>query len=158
MKKFALALTAVFVLAIACGGGTPDQVVQKYIDAAISGNGDGVVSCLSSQSIEELDGFIEHLRANPETSMEQFASIGVEFTADEIENLTAGQFLTAKFGNEEASASMPDPSDVTIGETVISEDGQTATVSITVDDDEINIELVLEEGKWKISDLYLGNI
>jgi len=153
MKKFALALAAVFVLAIACGGGgTPDQVVQKFLDAWNSADGDAVVNCMSSQGLEELDGYIEILRAAPEASVEQLATMGIEFTPEEIENLTVGQFLTAMLSNEEAATSMPDLSNVVIGETTISEDGQSATVVVTTDGDEGDLELVLEDGNWKISE------
>jgi len=152
MKKFALALAAIFVLAIACGGGgTPDQVVQKFLDAWNSADGDGVVGCMSSDGIAELGGYIELLKADPEASVTQLATLGIEFTTEEVENLTVGQFLTAMLGNEVAATSMPDLSDVTIGETVISEDGQSATVAVTADGDEEELELILEDGNWKIS-------
>ncbi len=153
MKKFALALAAIFVLAIACGGGgTPDQVVQKFLDAWNSADGDGVVSCMSSDGLSDLNGYIDILRAAPEASVEQLATMGIEFTTEEVENLTVAQFLTAMLSNEEAASSMPDLSNVEIGEATISEDGQNATVVVIADGDEEELELILEDGNWKISE------
>jgi hypothetical protein len=153
MKKFTLTLAAVFVLAIACGDSdTPDQVVIKFVDAWNTGDGDGIVACMSSDGLSELDGYIAIFRADPETSVEQLAMIGVEFTPEEVENLTVGQFLTAMLSNEEAASSMPDLSDVVIGETTISEDGQSATVAVTTNGEEEELGLILEDGSWKISE------
>lgn len=152
MKKFAIALTAIFVLAVACGSaGTPEQVVQKFLDTWNSGNGDGVASCMSSEGLIELDGFIEVLRTEPDESVAQLATMGLEFTPEEIANLTVGQFLTAMLSSEIASADMPDLSNVVIGETTISEDGQSAVVDVTTDGEEEELELILEDGSWKIS-------
>ncbi len=152
MKKFAIALAAIFVLAVACGSaGTPEQVVQKFLDAWNSGDGDGVASCMSSEGLIELDGFIEILRAAPDESVAQLAMMGLEFTPEEVADLTVGQFLTAMLSSEMASADMPDLSDVVIGETTISEDGQSAVVDVTTDGEEEELELILEDGSWKIS-------
>ncbi len=153
MKKFALALAAVLVLAMACGGGaaTPEQVVQRFLEAWNSGDGDGVVGCMSSEGLVELDGFIEILRAAPDESVAQLAMMGIEFTPEEVAELTVGQFLGAMLTSEAASADMPDLSNVEIGETVIAEDGQTAVVNVTADGESEELELVLEDGNWKIS-------
>ncbi len=152
MKKYAIALAAIFVLAVACGSaGTPEQVVQKFLDAWNNGDGDGVVSCMSSESLIELDGFIEILRVAPDESVAQLAMMGLEFTPEEVADLTAGQFFTAMLTSEAGSAEMPDLSNVVIGETTISEDGQSAIVNITADGEEEELELLLEDGSWKIS-------
>ena len=152
MKKYALALVAVFVLVMACGGGaTPDQVVQKFLEAWNSGDGDGVVGCMSSEGLVDLDGFIEIMRASPDESAEQLASMGLEFTPEEVAELTVAQFLSGMLSSEEASSEMPDLSNVEIGETVIAEDGQTAVVHVTADGESEELELVLEDGNWKIN-------
>ncbi len=152
MKKFALALAAIFVLAVACGSaGTPEQVVQKFIEAWNNGDGDGVAACMSSEGLAELDGFIEIMRAAPDESVAQLAMMGIELTPEEVAELTVGQFLGAMLSSEEASADMPDLSNVEIGETVIAEDGQTAVVNVSADGEEEELELILEDGNWKIS-------
>jgi len=150
MKKFALALAAVFVLAIACGGaGTPDQVVKKFIDAFQSGDGEAIVSCISADGLAELNASIESMKETPEESAGFLAMMGVEVTAEELANWTAADFLTAMMGSEMLAEEMPDFSNVEIGAAVI--DGETATVPVTVDGETEDIELVLEDGSWKIT-------
>jgi hypothetical protein len=157
MKKFALALTAVFVLAIACGGAaTPDQVVKKFIDAFQAKDGNAIIACVSAEGMAELDAQIEQMKATPEESVGFLAMMGVVVTADELANWTAGDFLTAMLGSEMLAAEMPDFSTVVIGEAVI--DGETATVPITTDSVTTEIELVLEEGNWKISGDGMGSM
>ena len=157
MKKTALVLGVILILAMACGAaGTPEQVVQKFIEAWNNGDGDSVVSCMSSEGILELDGFIEIMRAAPDESVSQFAEMGLEFTPEEVANLTVGQFLTAMLSSEDASSNMPDLSNTVIGETTISEDGQSAIVTVTTDGEEGELELLLEDGSWKIGGEGMG--
>ncbi len=127
------------------------QVVQKFLEAWNSGDGDGVVGCMSSEGLVDLDGFIEIMRASPDESAEQLASMGLEFTPEEVAELTVAQFLSGMLSSEEASSEMPDLSNVEIGETVIAEDGQTAVVHVTADGESEELELVLEDGNWKIN-------
>ena len=146
MKKFALALVAVFVLAMACGGETPEQVIQKLIDGVQSCDGDVVVGCLSAEIITTIDMVIEGLKADPEGTAAMAATEGIEITAEEVTDLTAARVITIILSSE--TSEMPDLSNVVIGEAVI--DGQTATVPVTMDGDSHDIELILEDGKWKI--------
>lgn len=152
MKKFALAFAAVFVLAIACGGAaTPDAVVKKAIDAFESGDGDALISCLSAEAVEELNGQIEEMKAAPEESAAFMAMMGIEVTADEITNMDAGDFLTKLFSSEMMAAEMPDFSSVEIGTAVI--DGEEAMVPVTIDGETEEVELILENGEWKLGDM-----
>ncbi len=152
MKKFALAFAAVFVLAIACGGGgTPDAVVQKAIDALENGDGDALISCLSAEAVEELNGQIEEMKAAPEESAAFMAMMGIEITAEEIEGMDAGDFITKMFSSEMLMAEMPDFSNVEIGEAVI--DGEAAMVPVTIDGETEEVELTLENGEWKLGDM-----
>lgn len=152
MKKFALALTALFVLAIACGGAsTPDSVVQKAIDAFENKDGNALMSCLSSEAVAELDAQVEEMKATPEESAAFMAMLGIEVTADEISNMSAGDFMTKMFESPMMAEEMPDFSTVEIGETVI--DGETATVEVTLEGDTDTVNLVLEDGQWKLADM-----
>lgn len=151
MKKFALALAAVFVLSIACGGGgTPDQVVQKFIDAAKTADGTALVGCMSAEALGELNESLEQLKESPEESAAFFEMMGVEITAEEIPDMTAGDFISALLGSEMMADEMPDFSDAVVGEAVI--EGDQAMVPVTFGDDTEEIELVLEDGSWKIDD------
>jgi len=149
MKKFALALAAVFVLAIACGGGgTPDQVVNKLFDGVQNGDGDVVLSCLSSDAIAGINEFVDQLKAEPEETASMAVMFGVEITADEVADLDAARVITILLSSEMITAEMPDFSTVEIGDAVI--DGEIATVPVTVDGETDDIELILEDGNWKI--------
>lgn len=155
MKKFALALAAVFVLAIACGGGgTPDQVVQNLFDAVENGDGDAVVSCLSAETLTGLEEGIEELKADPEGTAAMAVMMGIEITPEEVSDLTAGKAITIVLSSEMVTSEMPDFSTVEIGEAVI--DGETATVPVTMDGDTDDIELVLEGGSWKVGGEDMG--
>ena len=149
MKKFAPALVAVFVLAIACGGGgTPDQVVQKLFDGVQNGDGDAVVGCLSAEALAGIDEAIVEFKADPEGTAAMAVMMGIEITADEVSDLTAAKVITILLSSEMITAEMPDFSTIEIGAAVI--DGETATVPVTMDGDTEDIELILEDGNWKI--------
>jgi hypothetical protein len=149
MKKFALALSAVFVLAIACGGGgTPDQVVKTLFDGVQNGDGNAVLSCLSTEAVDGINEFVEELKADPEGTASMAVMFGVEITADEVSELDAAKVITILLGSEMITAEMPDFSSVEIGDAVI--DGETATVPVTLDGETEDIELILENGSWKI--------
>ncbi|MCD4708126.1 MAG: DUF4829 domain-containing protein [Candidatus Sabulitectum sp.] len=151
MKKFALALVAVFVLSAACGGGgTPDQVVKKLFEAFENADGDAVVACLSEEALEDMNENVEELRESPEESVAFFAMMNIEITEDEIENMTAGDLVSAILGSEVFTEEMPDFSNVEIGEAIIDEED--AKVLVTIDGDTEEFELVLEDGNWKIDD------
>ncbi|MCP4647060.1 MAG: hypothetical protein GY852_04890 [bacterium] len=150
MKKLALALAAIFVLAIACGGGggTPDQVVKQLLDAVENGDGDAIVSHLSAEVITGLDEGLEEIKADPEGTAGMAVMFGIEITPEEVSELTAGKAITLLLTSEMVTAEMPDFSGVEIGAAVI--DGETAVVPVTMDGDTDEIELVLENGEWKI--------
>ncbi|PIE52899.1 hypothetical protein CSA37_04455 [Candidatus Fermentibacteria bacterium] len=152
MKKLALAFAAIFVLAMACGGGvTPEAVVQKAIDALENGDGSALVSVLSAEAVEELNGQVEEMKAAPEESAAFMAMMGIEITAEEIESMDAGSFISKMFQSEMLAEELPDFTNVQIGEAVI--DGETATVPVTVDGETNDVELVLEDGQWKLGDM-----
>lgn len=154
MKKFAIAFAAVFVLAMACGGAaTPDAVVKKAMDAMENKDGNALISCISADAVAELDAQIEEMKAAPEESAGFMAMIGIEITAEEIENMSAGDFISKMFQSEMMAAELPDFSTVVIGETVIAEDGKTATVEVTMDGETDTVNLVLEDGAWKLGDM-----
>ncbi len=74
--------------------------------------------------------------------------MGVEITAEEVADLTAGKAITIILSSEMIASEMPDFSAVEIGTATI--DGETATVPVTMDGDTEDIELLLEDGAWKI--------
>ncbi len=153
MKKIFLALAAVFVLAMACGGGgTPDQVVKKFFDALENADGNALVACMSEEALEDMNEGLEELKESPEESVAFFAMMDVEITTDEIENMSAGDLISAILGSEVFSDERTDFSDIEIGEAIIDEEEGDAKVLVTIDGDTEEFELVLEDGNWKIDD------
>lgn len=149
MKKFALALAAIFVLSIACGGGeTPDQVINKLMDGVQSGDGDVIISCLSAEVITGINEGLEELKADAEGTASMAVMMGITITAEEVADLTPGKALSIMLSSEMVASQMPDFSTVVIGEAVV--DGDVAMVPVTLDGDTEDMELVLEDGKWKI--------
>ncbi|MCK5115388.1 MAG: hypothetical protein KAR44_02235 [Candidatus Aegiribacteria sp.] len=152
MRKSTLVFVAAFVLAIACGGAsTPDTVVRQAIDAVVSGDGEALVGYLSSDGIEALNGQVEELKANPEESASFLAMMGIDVTAEEVENMDAGDMITWMLQSELMQAELPDFSTIEIGEPVI--EGEDALVPIVLEGESEEVELVLEDGEWKLSEM-----
>ena len=152
MKKSTFVFAAAFVLAIACGGAsTPDAVVRQAIDAVVSGDGEALVGYLSSEGIEALNGQVEELKANPEESAAFLAMMGIDVTAEEIENMDAGDMITWMLQSELMQAELPDFSTMEIGEPVI--EGEDAVVPIVLEGESEEIELILENGEWKLGEM-----
>ncbi len=150
MKKYILALVAVFVLAIACGGGeTPDQVVTKLLNGVQNADGDAVVSCLSAEAVAGIDEMLVGIKADPEGTATMAAEVGIEITPEEITDLTAGKTVTLLLGSELVTAEIPDLSGIEVGTAVI--DGETASVPVTIDGESSDVQLILEDGSWKIA-------
>lgn len=147
MKRLALTLMAVFVFAIACGGGeTPDKIVKKSFDAVQNADGNALLGNMCAEAVVELNEVLEGIQESPEES--SVISI-TEITAEEVENMTTGDFVSALLRTEVFLAVMPDFSNMVIGEATIS--GDTAIVPVTVDFYTEDIELVFEGDSWKIS-------
>lgn len=157
MRKVAIALAALFVLAMACGGGgTPDQVVRKFIDGFENGDGNAIISCISTDAVAELEASLEEMKADPESSAAFLGMVGIETTADEIRNMDAGAFLDMMFSSELLAAELPDFGSVEVGETRI--EGDNAWVTVTMDGETDEVMLVLENGNWKISADAMGGM
>ncbi len=150
MKRFAVVFLALFALILACAGATPEQVVKKMIDGAQNDDGNAIVSCMSAEAVQELDESLIQLKEVPEESAEFLAMLGVEMTAEEITNMTAGDFITALLSSEVIAEEMPDFSPAVIGETII--EGEKAMVEVTIDGDTNEFELILQDGEWKLEE------
>lgn len=150
MKKYILAVVAVFVLAVACGGAeTPDQVVTKLMNGVANADGDAVVACMSAEAVAGIDEMLVEIKADPEGTAGMAVMLGITITPEEVSDLTAGKAITLLLGSEMVTAEMPDLSAIEIGAAVI--DGETATVPVTMDGETEDIDLILEDGSWKIA-------
>lgn len=152
MKKSTLIFAAAFVLAMACGGAsTPDAVVRQAIDAVVRGDGEALVGYLCSESIEDLNGQVEQLKANPEESASFLVMMGIDVTAEEVENMDDSDMITWMLQSELMQAELPDFSTMEIGEPVIEDDE--AVVPIVLEGESEEIELILENGEWKLGEM-----
>ncbi len=126
---------------------TPEMVVKNYVDACNNANGHLFITCAPNEGFEELLGLLVLHEWNPDLTVDIFAEMGVDITAEEVECMTAGDILSVylRFDTE-----LPDFSSATIeiGDAII--DGETAVVPVTIDGSVYNIELFIEGGCWKL--------
>ncbi len=132
---------------------TPEMVVKNYVDACNNANGHLFITCAPNEGLEELLGLLVLLKGNPDLTVDIFAEMGADITAEEVEYMTAGDILSVylRFDTE-----FPDFSSVTmeVGDAII--DGETAVVPVTIDGSVNNIELFIENGCWKLVNYFDG--
>jgi hypothetical protein len=132
LKSLILVVAAGLVMT-ACGGGAsssnPSDVVKKYMDAQMSTDFAAMKECVAKELIPTIDAQIAAFEA---MTPEQKAQV------EEAKKLAE----QVKFD---------------VGEAVIAEDGNSATVTIKVDfmgqSMENNWTLIKEDGNWKINSL-----
>ena len=152
MKIFSLVFAAGLILMMACGGASaPDAVVRKAIDAVESGDGETLVGCLSSEGIEELNSQIEEMKVNPEESAAFLVMMGIDVSTEDVENMDAGDLITWMLQSELMKAELPDFSTIEIGEPVI--EGDEAVVPIVLEGESEEVELIRENGEWKLGEM-----
>ena len=92
------------------------------------------------------------IKENPEMSVTYFATMGVEATADEIADWTSQDLLAAFFGSPGMVEELGDKLDMEVTGSEI--EGSEAVVFITTaDGDEKEIDMVLEDGVWKLYEM-----
>jgi hypothetical protein len=151
VKLSACSATAAFVLLSACSPGTPEtpeQVVANFFEAYENADGHTLVDCMSAEAMSDIDHYMEQLRETPEESHEYLVSIGVNISADEVANLDAGDFVSALFNSPNYADQLPDFSDTEFGTALIY--GNKAIVPVTTNGITQDMELVLEEDRWRI--------
>lgn len=105
---------------------------------------------MSEEALENMNDNLEEMKKDPEEIAARFTAVGVDISTEEIESMTAEEMISAILSSEMLSDEIPDFSNVVFGETVIDEDD--AMVFVTIDGDQEEFELVLENGNWKIDD------
>jgi len=152
MKKYALVFAAVFTFMIGCGGAsTPDAIVRKAIDAVESGDGEALVGYLCSDDIEELNSQIEEMKVSPEESAAFLVMMGIDVSVEDVENMDGADLITWMLQSDMMRAELPDFSTMEIGEPVI--EGDEAVVPIVLEGENEEIELVRENGEWKLGEM-----
>ncbi|MCK5116015.1 MAG: hypothetical protein KAR44_05405 [Candidatus Aegiribacteria sp.] len=147
-----LSLTVMLVL-MACGGGAlPEDSMTAFVEAIKAGDGETAASYISSHALSEMDVQLVAIKENPEMSVTYFATMGVEATADEIADWTSQDLLAAFFGSPGMVEELGDKLDMEVTGSEI--EGSEAVVFITTaDGDEKEIDMVLEDGVWKLYEM-----
>ncbi len=127
---------------------TPLQVVEIFFDSYSRGDGNTLVSCMSEEAIADIDDYVLVLQETPESSAEYLNSIGVQVSIEDIETLTAGNFVTLIFNSPVYADELPDFSNAEFGEVTIVDNR--AIVPVTIDNNTEPIELIIENDEWKI--------
>lgn len=141
--------TVFLAISSACGGtAAPEQIVVAFYEAYANADGQTFVDCMSSEAMINTEEFIKQLQETPEESAEYLADVGINVSVEGIANMTAGRFITAILTSPVYADELPDFSNAVFGETTI--EGDRALVPVTIDDSTEEMELVLENGKWKI--------
>ena len=161
MKAIAVFFIMLFALTMACGddsGGYPGDTVTEMFEALKVGNGERVVSYMSESALAGMEGQLEMVQLDPEASSAQMAALGIEIDAADIPDMTVKDFAIAVFSSQ-MMASVMESGEVTIGEVTI--EGDVAKVEVTTtfpDRTETHIiDVVKEEGQWKVVEFGLNN-
>ncbi len=154
MKLVIVLASAVMLVLMACGGGggLPEDAVKDFIGAVKAGDGEKAASYLSTYALEELDVQLEALKEDPEMAVMALGTMGVETTVSEVEDWTSRVFFAALIETEAMRAELGDKLDVEVTGSEI--EGDDALVFLkTVDGEEEEVEMTLENGEWKIYEM-----
>lgn len=163
MLKLAVVILSVLLLTlIGCSGNTnssqaratPMEVVEIFFDAYARGDGNTLVSCMCEEATAEVNAYILTLQQTAESSADYLNSIGIQASVEDIETLTAGNFVTLIFNSPAYSNELPDFSGAEFGEVRIV--NNRAIVPVTIDNTTEPIELIIEDDEWKIVGSNMG--
>ncbi len=153
MKLVTVLSMSVMLVLLACGGGAlPEDSMTAFVNAIKTGDGATAASYISSYALSDLDVQLVAIKENPEMSVTYLEAMGVETTADEISEWTSEDLLAAFFSSPGMVEELGDKLDLVINGSEI--DGEEAIVFITTADDrEEEIEMILEDGVWKLYEM-----
>jgi hypothetical protein len=144
-----LASAALLLTACGGGGGSPEDAVNGFIAAVKDGDGAKAASYLSSHALEELDDQLQALKEDPEMAVMALGTMGVETTVSEVKEWTSADFFATLIETEMMREELSDKLDVEITGSEV--DGEEAAVFLTTaDGDEEEVDMILENGHWKI--------
>jgi formylglycine-generating enzyme required for sulfatase activity len=134
---------------------TPEMVVKISIDAYNNANGHLLMVCSPAGQLEELQSLLALFEEYPDLAVATFAEMGADITAEKVEYMVAGDFLSAylRFDTELPNFSSVE---VEMGDAIIN--GETAIVPITVDGNVEEMELFIEDGRWKLLNALDGTL
>ncbi|HOJ49239.1 MAG TPA: DUF4878 domain-containing protein [Spirochaetota bacterium] len=155
MKKIVLTVLLLF-LVIACskgskGANTPHDAVKNMYTSIINGNGGDFYDSLSKQSADNMEKmfkgmftFVLQMSKNSGKSDEETKKM------EELNNYSGREFFVKLFAQPDVAKSMKEKS----GKFEIIDskiDGDKATVKTKTNDQEEDIEVIKENGYWKVN-------
>ncbi|MCK4516887.1 MAG: DUF4878 domain-containing protein [Spirochaetaceae bacterium] len=143
---------ALLVLMACGGGGSPEDAINDFIGAIKAGDGEKAASYLSEHALSQMDEYLAGIKEDPEGALGYFESMGIETTAGEIENWTSADLYAALISSPGMVADLGDKLDLEITGSEI-RDSEAKVYFTTVDGEEKDFEMVLENGEWKLWDM-----
>ena len=147
-----LSLTALLLLIACGGGGSPEDAINGFIGAIKAGDGEKAASYLSDHALSQMDDYLADIKEDPESALGYFENMGIETTAGEIEDWTSADLYAALISSPGMVEEMGDKLDLDITGSEI-RDSEPKVYFTTVDGDEKDFEMVLENGEWKLWDM-----
>ena len=124
-----------------CGSKSPEKAYKNIATDVAAGNWDKVYDAFSAKSQGQLD-----------MSLKMMAGLAAAFSeeddkaAERIENMSGKELFVAMVSEKESDASP-----VSVGDIVDSRiDGEQATLRVRNGDDESEVQMVKENGAWKL--------
>lgn len=153
MKLVAVLSMTVMLVLLACGGGAlPEDSMTAFVNAIKTGDGATAASYVSSHALSDLDVQLVAIKENPEMSVTYLEAMGVETTASEISEWTNEDLLAAFFSSPGMVEELGDKLDLVVNGSEV--DGSDAVVFITTADGrEEEVEMILEDGVWKLYEM-----
>jgi hypothetical protein len=151
VRLILVVLTALCLVA-ACGGPNPGDAVKGFFDAVKAGDGEKAAGYLSRSAVEEMGSIRQYMMSDESGVAELAAEMGV--SADQLRNVDDLGFVALLLCSEDFRGEL-EGIEVSVGSSTI--EGESATVQITYtqdgESDEDEIELVKEDGAWKLVEI-----
>ena len=144
--------SSLLCLIMACGAAGPGDAVTGFFDALQAGDGEKAAGYLSQQAIDEMGSLRDYMMGDEAQIAEMAAEFGV--SAEELSNADDRQFVAIVLSSD-MMAGEAEGLVVTVGEVAIEGDRATVQVTYTMDGDSDTdeLELVKEDGGWKLTEL-----
>lgn len=153
MKLITVLSMAAFLVLMACGGGgSPEDVINDFVEAIKAGDGEKAANYLSEHALSQMDGYLAEIKENPESSLGYFENMGIETTVSEIEDWTSADLYAAIISSPGMIEELGDKLDLEITGSEI-HDSEAKVYFTTADGDEKDFEMILENGEWKLWDM-----
>ncbi len=156
MKKFLI--LCIFVIAGSLFAENPDQVIDNMVDAVYSGNSQGLLDGLSSESIAMIDMVIMMMKTQPEeVAADLSEETGLDITVDDVLSWSVTDFIDAFILSPGFVAELPPRGAIDVSGYEI--EGETAVVFVDFEGEEetIEIDMMKSGDSWKIAQSFLDS-